>query len=266
MNKFLISSLLVVYAICNVHSLQFLLNICENDIIRYNNLTVNSVYPLSLAVWLKPIQDYTINQTVNYEDHFDSKTANELYSLRNFYNSELSELFSEQFMNRKNFTVDYKKVSLFQKCRSNLTTHSSEAEDKQAKAVLDDAIKMVVEGEKLGMILYKRREELIDPMYTYSKLAMKDKIKELASKSDPKIETFAFQNKAIDEIYEEHIYHFHSFELFVPRNLKDLLDPKIRRTATLYSEIWLPFENKNYNSSETNCQKKENLPLFFHLK
>ena len=72
-------------------------------------------------------------------------------------------------------------------------------------------------------------------------------------------QTMAFHNISIDEIYNKTIVQVSNFTLH--RRSKLIND--LRSTSTLYYDIVLPFNDKNYDPTSTDCTSKWDLPTFF---
>ena len=71
-------------------------------------------------------------------------------------------------------------------------------------------------------------------------------------------QTMAFNNIAIDDIYNKTIVQVSNFTLHRPSKLKY----DLRSTSTLYYDVVLPFHDKNYVNS-TDCTRAKDLPKFF---
>ena len=72
-------------------------------------------------------------------------------------------------------------------------------------------------------------------------------------------QTMAFNNVPIDEIYDKRIVKASNFTLNRPSNL----NYDFRSTITLYYDIVLPFHDKNYDPTSTDCAHYRDLPTFF---
>ena len=69
----------------------------------------------------------------------------------------------------------------------------------------------------------------------------------------------AFHNLEINEIYEKSILSVSRFTL----NRRSKLIYDFRSTSTLYYDVVLPFHDKNYDPSSTDCTRTQDLPKFF---
>ena len=77
-----------------------------------------------------------------------------------------------------------------------------------------------------------------------------------------KNQTMAFNNISIEEIYEKQIVKVSNFTL----NRYSKLTKDLRSTSTLYYDVVLPFHNKNYDPTSTDCKQKQDLPMFFRIR
>ena len=71
--------------------------------------------------------------------------------------------------------------------------------------------------------------------------------------------TMAFHNLKIDEVYKSRIVKVSKFTL----NRRSKLFYDFRSTITMYYDIFLPFHDKNYDETSTNCTNIHGVPLFF---
>ena len=71
----------------------------------------------------------------------------------------------------------------------------------------------------------------------------------------------AFHNLPIGEIYHQQIVLVSNFTL----NRDSKQPSAFKITSTLYYDVVLPFLDKNYDESSTDCTQKRNLPLFFQV-
>ena len=74
-----------------------------------------------------------------------------------------------------------------------------------------------------------------------------------------KNQTMAFHNNTLNVIYLNEIVSVSNFTL----NRRSKLIYDLRSTSTLYYDVVLPFNDKNYETS-TDCTRASDLPLFFN--
>ena len=74
-----------------------------------------------------------------------------------------------------------------------------------------------------------------------------------------KNQTMAFNNVKIDEIYKKSIVKPYNFTL----NRRSKLINDFRSTSTLYYDVVLPFNDKNYDPTSTDCRASRDLPFFY---
>ena len=72
-------------------------------------------------------------------------------------------------------------------------------------------------------------------------------------------QTMAFKNIAIYEIFQQEIVKVTKFTL----NGTSKLINNLRSTNTMYYDVVLPFHDKNYDPTSTECTRAINLPSFF---
>ena len=72
-------------------------------------------------------------------------------------------------------------------------------------------------------------------------------------------QTMALRHQTIDEIYHHGIVKVSNFTL----NRHSKLINDFRSTSTLYYDVILPFNDKNYDGNSANCTRLQDLPWFF---
>ena len=295
--KMMTNQLILIALILCVSSMDSLKlsNICKQDTFEYNGLVMNSFYKIPQRVSLDPNQDathYIINSNVQSKNnnkfspsnqfdfpsvgsfcfneidvHFPNETdqAEFEYIKRNHTNT-IVELLSETNLNNRKFifeTLDDRENVL-----KELRTRLVNLKDRYPTENYDNLLNPNTD-------LIKDAIDFVDFLQSsfYNHFPRKDHLK-LGIKMDEEMkklgdlirnldvsneaQTMVFHNISIGEIYHKQIALVSNFTL----NRRSKLIYDFRSTSTLYYDVVLPFHDKNYDATSTDCTSKWDLPEF----